>query len=389
MDALKIENLDSKEKKWVVRHSTVSNLMTQSDPLLYLLIAKWRLGPVWAYVIFSLVPLTSESIFCFFRGCLITTSKFIGMWNDYLNFSNFILFFPVIFTLYVWLPTGIEDIFGALKLNEIIPLTKKNRQALIRFDNYKERLLKDKFWVFMTIFLVVVDDALLIFPGTNKFVVWWNYYTFTFFSHQIVIAVMLYAAIFSIIRISQFILLLRFFFNEVKIDIKPLHPDGCGGLRPLGGFSVNLGYVLGALDTSVILTVYFQSYLLGGNLGDFVWPPAIVLFISVYSVCAPVVFFAPIGTAHKAMREAKERELLVISKQFELDYENMMKSLPSKTNIVITAIGNIEQLKRLYRIVQDFPVWPFNIQNLVRFVVSVLGPFILSIFPTILSLVLK
>jgi hypothetical protein len=41
MDALKIENLDSKEKKWVVRHSTVSNLMTQSDPLLYLLIGSY------------------------------------------------------------------------------------------------------------------------------------------------------------------------------------------------------------------------------------------------------------------------------------------------------------------------------------------------------------
>jgi hypothetical protein len=211
-----------------------------------------------------------------------------------------------------------------------------------------------------------------------------------FLFHHSIATLVLFFAFFSIIRIGQFILLLRYFFSQISIDIKSLHPDGCGGVRALGGFSVKLGYVLGAVGTSVILTAYLQSYLLGDKLGDyFIWSPAIILFIVLYSICAPVVFFAPVGTAHKAMQGAKERELLRISGQFDLDYRNMMKFLPGKTRSIKTELEKIEQLKRLYKIVDSFPVWPFNYQNILRFILCVLGPFLFSVLPAILGLILR
>jgi FMN-dependent NADH-azoreductase len=87
------------------------------------------------------------------------------------------------------------------------------------------------------------------------------------------------------------------------------------------------------------------------------------------------------------MREAKDRELLMVSRKFELYYENIMKLLPSESNSLKQEIEKIEQLKKFYKIVEAFPVWPFNYQNVLRFFASVISPFLLAIVPSILSLI--
>lgn len=378
-----------KENNWIKDDNSVAeNLILLSDPFYRFLRKKLNLNLITAYLLFSIIPLSFESIFCYFRGCLDSNSGFVGMWNDYLALSYYTLLFPVIFTLYVWLPRGIDNIFNSLLINDIIHPTNTNKQSLVRFEKYQKRLFENRIWFILVIILSITIDILLILPASSQFNVWWNQSTITIIFHHIMHIIVLYCAIFSVIRITQFILQLRYFFDEVSIDIKSLHPDGCGGLKELGGFSVKLGYVLGAIGTSVILTVYIQSFLMGGNFGELIWGPALILFILVYTICAPLTFFVPIGTAHQAMLEAKERELLMISRQFELDYDNMMKRLPSSTNTIKKELEKIEQLKRLYNIVQGFPVWPFNYQNVLRFVISVLGPFILSVLPTIIEIII-
>jgi len=274
-------------------------------------------------------------------------------------------------------------------MNEIVPPTKNNKLSLIRFENYQRRILTKKIWFYLVGITAVLANFLLILPGTNKFIVWWNYYMFTFLLHHVSHVLALYFIFFSLVRIFQFISLLRYFFSQTSIDIKALHPDGCGGLKVLGAFSVRLGYVLGAVGASMVLVIYYQSYLMGGQLGTLIWAPSILLFVLIYSVCAPLTFFAPLGTAHRAMQKAKEKELLMVSSQFEIDYKNMMKLLPSRTNSIKKELEKIEQLKRLYKIVGDFPVWPFNYQNVLRFVISVIGPFLLAVFPSVLSLIIK
>lgn len=320
---------------------------------------------------------------------MFSAPNYVGIWNDYLNFINFILFYPVVFTLYVWLPREIESIFNSIQTNEIIPATKSNKLLLIRFASYQEKILGNKTWFYLGGIGAILINIIVVFPLTSKYNVWWNQHTLTFISHHMFHILILFFVILSLTRIVQFIVLLNFLFGKVQIDIKALHPDGCGGLRALGSFSVKLGYVIGAIGASMIFVTYFQTYLIGGQLLDYIWAPSILLFFLVYSICAPLAFFAPLGTAHRAMREAKERELLLVSSQFEIDYQNMMKLLPSKANSLKKELDKIEQLKKLYKIVGDFPVWPFNYQNVLRFVVSVIGPFLLAILPSILSLIVK
>jgi hypothetical protein len=158
----------------------VKSLMYESDPFLNLLRSILRITPMIAYLLFSIVGFTLESAFCYFKGCLFSTSDFVGIWNEPLNFSNFILFYPVLFSLYIWLPGGIEAVFISMQNNEIVPSTKRNMNSLVRFNNYMNRLLSVKIWFYLIAVIALAVDLLLILPGTTSYKVWWNNYILTF-----------------------------------------------------------------------------------------------------------------------------------------------------------------------------------------------------------------
>jgi hypothetical protein len=172
-------------------------------------------------------------------------------------------------------------------------------------------------------------------------------------------------------------------FQEFRVNVKPLHKDGAGGLAPLGNFSVKVGYLIGIYGVAVAATALAQSYLISGQFGSLVMTTPIVIMLTAYLVLAPIAFFAPISTAHLAMKKARNDILARIAEQIEFDLAKIQNSLTLEADELKASLDKIDQLNRAHILVSRFPVWPFNTANLVRFFSSVLSPIAIAAAPTV------
>src|SRR5260370_39706725 len=114
----------------------------------------------------------------------------------------------------------------------------------------------------------------------------------------------------------------------------------------------------------LVIIMFSINYNEGGYLGTIQWTPPAIGVLTAYALLSPLVFFVPLSTAHDSMLKAKEREILIISKQFEETYKIVKNTLSSQSSEIKEALDKIEQLKRIHGISQSLPVWPFNYQNL-------------------------
>jgi hypothetical protein len=186
-----------------------------------------------------------------------------------------------------------------------------------------------------------------------------------------------YTFSFSLFNIAVTIAALRRLFKDQSIQISPWHPDKCGGLKSISQYSLTLGYpiaVIGAMF-SIVTIVEMQA-------GVFTTSYLNWIAIVSYIILAPVVFFLPLKTPHEAMREAKESSLMFLAKQFDDEYSMISGD---EDGIELEAkVKKIEQLRRLYEITEEFPIWPFDVTNLRRFF-AVTGA---AIIPALISLAL-
>lgn len=176
----------------------------------------------------------------------------------------------------------------------------------------------------------------------------------------------------------------RGLFLDMPMTLYPWHPDHCGGLRPLNDYALKFTYILAIFGFGLSLGAY-QSWLAGGLQRDLV----LLIAIGVYAVLAPYCFFASLGTAHVAMEKVKEAQLETISERFNVIYRES-QSLLSKSggNSLRNKVDEIEQLHRLYKLTEQFPVWPFDSANIRRFVAAVSGS-LLPFTPVIANIVIK
>lgn len=169
-----------------------------------------------------------------------------------------------------------------------------------------------------------------------------------------------------------FILTLRRLFKEFRIKIHILHPDRAGGLGQLGKYSLFMSYFLAniALVIVTLNIVGFYIYKDGVPLDK----PSMIVMLIAYSVLSPLVFFLPLSIAHNVMKQAKEEALLEISirslELFEQSQKqiNLLKDLEAQ-------LKDLEAHEKFYVLVNKFPVWPFDITTISRFMVAVVGPF--------------
>jgi hypothetical protein len=163
---------------------------------------------------------------------------------------------------------------------------------------------------------------------------------------------------------------LRELGETVDFDVKPLHPDRSGGLKPIGelclsinkiifvfGFGLSLWFILPHPETSdTILQLYLAAYVLAG-----------VFF-----------FFYPLWTVHDAMRSQKASLLDEISSKINLAYKEAYKEIRKKKSPVDTAkLEGIQALDILYERADNMPVWPFDVDTLMKFFTTIALPFLL------------
>ena len=188
-----------------------------------------------------------------------------------------------------------------------------------------------------------------------------------------------YTLLFATYNVVITIITLRRLFRTLRIRILPLHPDKCGGLASISQYTVKVAY--GLVPAGLVISAATVVALQTGTLSK-AYP--IILGIVAYLVLAPLLFFWPLGTAHSAMREAKDAQLLQLAQRFDHVYEQLDSASQDEAAFEM-GINKLQNLRRLYGIVQEFPVWPFDIGNLRRFFVVVTAP----LAPAIVSIVIE
>jgi hypothetical protein len=226
-------------------------------------------------------------------------------------------------------------------------------------------------------------------PVHQRFKTWAQSSAFTFWYVEFFWFLLGFLVILGLIRYVVAIIWFNRLFNDYQVDVKILHPDGAGGLYPLGSFGVKVAYVIGAYGTAIVVNTMAQSYLLTGQYSGLSMNLPLGLIILGYVVLAPLVFFAPIGAAHSAMKNAKDEFVLQIAEQFETDLTKLRSLLSADSEELERNLGKLEQLRKLYRMSSQFPVWPFNTRNLVRFVTVVLSPLLIALVPSLIEALLR
>jgi len=155
---------------------------------------------------------------------------------------------------------------------------------------------------------------------------------------------------------------------RLRIDVQPMHPDRCGGLRPIGQLSLAINYFV------VIVMVYFALVFIFDPLPR-QQPFYLVLYLIFYFL-GPWLVYACLAPANKRMSERKDQARARLNRTFAAYYERIAGGDNQET-FKMEAAGSIPALYDLYRIVDRMPVWPFDLASMTRFAITYALPFIL------------
>ena len=172
---------------------------------------------------------------------------------------------------------------------------------------------------------------------------------------------------------------LQQYFNSYhfEINVEPLHPDRCCGLRRIGDVAMIVNIILFLfgiyLSMKVIDKIVVQGYPLWSDIGN----PTLLVG---YALLAPLMFFLPLNAAHKVMRDEKQRFLRIVSNT----HTALIHRLES--NFSTDLVADIAKIGALYtELERRIPVWPFNFRSLESF----FGTIIVPVLPIILPFLIK
>ncbi|MDJ0780828.1 MAG: hypothetical protein QNJ22_02600 [Desulfosarcinaceae bacterium] len=166
--------------------------------------------------------------------------------------------------------------------------------------------------------------------------------------------------------------------RQFKLVPHLLHPDGCGGLKPIGdlcllnAFIVSIpGIYLFAWLTLDRVPFIQQRY---ADLYQSLHEPmlAIPIFLAV------LLFFMPVWYIHKALvaeRNAVQRQIDNISYKINEIVESLLPQQDKLTSDVAeetaSQLKSFQELnQQLYQVNKQFPVWPFNTRIVFHFGLS-------------------
>jgi len=338
-----------------------------------------KLSPIKTYLLLLALNIVVDFAAAWAFHAVVNPGYPPGLLNDTpALFVDFIMM-PVICAYFVWTIPGAEALFQDLHDSGV--LTRNSSLDAARREMDKK--LGSKWMFAAAIVLAALVTGLLVAtsldnqhsnPGwlLNSPLLPWLRVPFWF--------VGMYALCFALFNIAVTIVSLRKLFTDTSVELSPWHPDRCGGLRGINRYSLNLSYaiaIIGLVLSTLILREAQSGTLATYYLG---W-----IGVAAYLVIAPLLFFLPLGTAHAAMRRARDKYLLMLAEEFDLEYGFSSDHVEKDPKKLKLKVEKIQQLKELYKTTEEFPVWPFDIASLRRFLAITSAP----LLPGIVSLAVE
>ena len=164
---------------------------------------------------------------------------------------------------------------------------------------------------------------------------------------------------------------LRALLKCSNIRVIPFHPDGSGGLRPVGAIGLNNQYLLSIYGLNLIsFVIVKQSLNVPGGLRVLMITAAVM-----YAVVGPVVFVAPLIQFRAGMMRAKTELMNEVAQRIRMELERIRIKL-RKDDITKSDEELIDRLRKIGAVIKDLPVWPFDVPTVRKFLTAYLAPFV-------------
>jgi hypothetical protein len=208
----------------------------------------------------------------------------------------------------------------------------------------------------------------------NKFsVAGWIYLCCVFLFYFIVIVYIL-----RVWSESSFLLDL---VKHAKIKLKPFHYDNCCGLALIGKLGLRHQYLLTAIGINLMIFSFYNLSSLGSIMGIKV---IIGVLVAGYLLLGPFVFFSPLIPFRKAMIKYKSELLHDFADQLEIELKKLRVKIKKKEDTELA-----EKIKNIMHIIQELPVWPFDISTIKKFIAAYGTPVVVSLIIPLLKMRLK
>ncbi len=332
-------------------------------------------------------------IVCKIDGTLKLSHGNIGFLTD-LVFYTFLL-------IQIFMIAGLNSLFH--KMNRLLDTSDCSlgiiriiRNYSLQSQDYIEQFRKIKnkislhdtktrqtYWCFMIfwfVFILIFQVYIPIFKPQHikSWAIWPQQYLFSFvfstiyclLSYGIVIGnIFWYVASSAIIIFSYIHKLVK----DNDIEVIPVSPDGKGGLASLG----NVSFTIALIAAQGLLFSVSWIIIYGIDLPSLIGLPA-------YFIVLILLFFGPLQSVHRAMKEAKNHELFYLSELFRVKYnsinelEDISACAKNKRNKGI--FEELSYFEQLYHRAELMPVWPFDASTIRRFFSLIIIPLLVFLF---------
>ena len=165
-------------------------------------------------------------------------------------------------------------------------------------------------------------------------------------------------------------------FNRKKnwnfqIRVSPLHPDSCCGLGRIGDVAMLFNVIIFIIGIYVSLTVLDKMFVQESSpFADITIP----LYLTGYVLLAPLLFFLPLGSARRTMKQAKIDFLSPLSERCEKLAKLSSVDADKESSAAVGAFFEMDKLRT--QIEKEIPIWPFNFRSFLNFSGAIVVPLV-------------
>jgi len=342
-----------------------------SDPVARFLLDSMKLTPV-SMALSLLIIIFVQVLISFSVDTTFQNSGKTVFFQDWGSWISYFVFPPILGGYYLWIVNVMDRLVQSISNNKVVQLSEKDISKVLTL--YKNP------WRVYTSLLSGFLGGTIFYISRSMISSWTHIGVIPRLSISVGVGIGGYLGAMTVLLLIVNVFALHSLMKDKELNLIPLHPDHCGGLRSLSEYSLKTAYLIAIAGLGIGLLEY---RLIIQDLLQELW--YLHLAIPLYVIVAIISFFAPLNSTHLAMKSAKNKLLADIAEQFQVDYGNAQKSIIEKSDNLKVGIKKIQQLQTLYNLTTSFPVWPFDTDTIRRFVVSITTPLV----PIIIGITMK
>lgn len=192
------------------------------------------------------------------------------------------------------------------------------------------------------------------------------------YAYEVAIAIF-YALLMAYIVRSVAMALLLKGVAKWKISIQPLHPDGCGGLQPLGRIGLRNQYALTILGINIAVlaaTLHKQP-----SLELAIVVPA----LAIYLIFGPIIFLGPLLPFRRVMGDRRRDMMQEIAAPLDAKFDSIKEEARVTGAVSKQELDALERLRAIGKAVGELPIWPFDARTMRVFATAYVIPILLAI----------